>query len=71
MRGVKRREPASYSERQAAALKNRISELEGVVRYLNTLAIIPSTFSGQPCSQSGQCKTLLRSEDERGQGRIL
>jgi hypothetical protein len=28
---VKRREPASDSERQAAALKNRISELEGLV----------------------------------------
>ena len=32
VRGVKRREPASDSERQAAALKNRISELDGQVR---------------------------------------
>ena len=31
VRGVKRREPASDSERQAAALNNRISELEGLV----------------------------------------
>jgi transposase len=31
MGGVKRREPASDSELQALALKNRISELEGLV----------------------------------------